>query len=263
MLIALRRLDNTPVNATNATLADAPFVCPQCRNELILCRGGAATLHFVHKASLPCSYDFGESEAHRRAKNEIHDTLLSHPDADQVQLELPLGGVRPDVFARIRGVPVAIEVQISTLSPETIIHRTEEYTRLGIYVLWLLQWHPELNTTRYSPRGFERWLHATYFGRVYFWKQGLTVLPYHFHEHGKFVKSRRWHDERGRTRKAGGYRRISKRYKMPVCGKPLHLVHDFGKTTRRAWQSKALTVPECNLFMDTRRTFVREAPENF
>lgn len=258
MLIALRVINQTSVHASAVTVADAPFICPQCHKEVMLCRGGAATVHFVHRASLPCSYDAGESEAHRRAKNEIYEALLRHPDASRVQLELPLPTVRPDVFAHIRGVPVAIEVQISTLSPETITHRTEEYTRLGIYVLWLLQWTPELNTDRYSPRRFERWLHATYFGRVYFWKQGLSVLPYHFHEHHSQVDERRWRDERGHSRKSRSYRRISKRYKMPVCGRMLHLVHDFRKTTRLPWQGGTVSVPRANLYMDESRGFIPE-----
>jgi competence protein CoiA len=49
---------------------------------------------------------------------------------------------RPDVFAEIKGVPVAIEVQISSLSVDTIMRRTIEYGRSGIYVLWLLLWTP-------------------------------------------------------------------------------------------------------------------------
>jgi type I site-specific restriction-modification system R (restriction) subunit len=39
-------------------------------------------------------------------------------------LERPLGTNRPDVSAHINGVPVAIEVQISSLSLETIAYRT-------------------------------------------------------------------------------------------------------------------------------------------
>jgi competence protein CoiA len=258
MLIAIRASDKASVRASTVTGTNSQFVCPYCFKEVVPCQSGAVTRHFIHRGSLPCSYDAGESEAHRRVKNEIYEALLRHPDASRVQLELPLPTVRPDVFAHIRGVPVAIEVQISTLSPETITRRTEEYTRLGIYVLWLLQWTPELNTDRYSPRRFERWLHATYFGRVYFWKQGLHVLPYHFHEHHSQVDERRWRDERGHSRTSRSYRRVSKRYKMPVCGRTLHLVHDFRKTTRLPWSGGTLNIPKANLFMDESRNFIPE-----
>lgn len=42
-------------------------------------------------------------------------------------MELPLVTVRPDVSATIKGTPVAIEVQISALSIETIMKRTIDY----------------------------------------------------------------------------------------------------------------------------------------
>jgi hypothetical protein len=55
-----------------------------------------------------------------------------------------------------------------------------EYARKGIYVLWLLQWTPTLNARRYTPRLWEKWIHAAYFGRMYYWIEGLTVASYHF-----------------------------------------------------------------------------------
>lgn len=88
-------------------------------------------------------------------------------------LELPLEEVRPDVSATIKGVPVAIEVQISSLSVETIMRRTIDYHRRGIYVLWLLQWTPALDRPRYAPKIWEKWVHAAYYGRVYYW---VTIL---------------------------------------------------------------------------------------
>ena len=258
MLIALRASDKTAVPASSATAADTSLICPQCHKDVGLSYGSSSTRHFIHTASPPCSFDAGESETHRRAKSEIYEALRQHPEARTVRLELPLGTVRPDVFAHIRGVPVAIEMQISTLSPATITHRTEEYTRLGIYVLWLLEWTPELSTTSYSPRHFERWLHATYFGRVYFWKRGLNVLPYHFHEQHIEVKERRWRDEHGHRQVSRGFHRVSKRHKLPICGRMLHIVHDFRKTTRLPWQGGNLVVPKANLFMDAAKGFIPE-----
>jgi competence protein CoiA len=258
MLIALRTIGNVLVRASAVTNVAGLFVCPQCHKEVEVCQSGADIFHFVHKASVPCSYDAGESEAHRRAKSEIFEALVKHPDVNEVTLEQPLDTVRPDVFAYIRGVPVAIEMQISNLSVETIAHRTEEYTRLGIYVLWLLHWTPTLNSKRYSPRRFERWLHTTYFGRVYFWRQDLDILPYHFHEQHTEVPQRFWQDERGRSRSAHGYRRRSRRYKLPICGRRLHLVRDFRKTTRLPWNGPTLSVPKANLWMDEGRGFMPE-----
>jgi len=117
----------------------------------------------------------------------IYEALLKEPNVKKVALERSLKTCRPDVSAYINGVPVAIEVQISTLTMETIIRRTTEYARKGIYVLWLLQWTPYLDGTRYSPRLWEKWIHATYFGRVYYWIEGLKIVSYHFDPYLKHV----------------------------------------------------------------------------
>jgi competence protein CoiA len=103
---------------------------------------------------------------------EIFQALKNDPRVRDVALERPLGTNRPDVSAHINGVPVAIEVQISSLSIETIMQRTIQYAQKGIYVLWLLQWTPKLDAKRYTPRLWEKWIHAAYFGRVYLGEHG-------------------------------------------------------------------------------------------
>ena len=60
---------------------------------------------------------------------EIFEALQRHPAVSNAALERPLGTNRPDVSAYINGVPVAIEVQISSLSLDTITCRTIEYAR--------------------------------------------------------------------------------------------------------------------------------------
>jgi competence protein CoiA len=253
MLIALRLTDNKTVHASLASETDTSLVCPHCQKAVRLAFGSASTRHFIHTDSAPCVVDAGESEDHRRAKSEIYEALLHHPETTDVHLERAWPSVRSDIFVRVRGVPIAIEVQISTLSEESIAHRTAEYARLGISVLWLLLWTPELHTNAYSPRRFERWLHATYFGRVYYWRSGLNVIPYRFLDRIEEVPERRWRDERGRPQRSRGFSRISKRYKMPLCGRMLHIVHDFTRTTRSAWSSAHLTIPAANLYMDRSR----------
>ena len=98
---------------------------------------------------------------------EIFLALQKEPHVRNVMLERPLGTNRADVSEEINGVPVAIEVQISSFSLETIAQRTVEYARKGIFVLWLLQWTPKLDAKRYTPRLWEKWIHSAYFGRVY------------------------------------------------------------------------------------------------
>lgn len=256
MLIAATSTTKVLVSAADALRANGPFLCPECGDRVSLRQGSSNTPHFSHKPTGRCLFGSGETEDHRRCKREIFDALRRSRNATDVELERSFGKVRPDVFARIDGNPVAIEVQISNLTPRAIARRTTEYLRLGIYVLWLLQWTPILNRPDYSPRRFERWLHATYYGRVYFWEKGLSVIPYRFEGTEILVERYRWLDNWGKTHSAGGYRRPSRRFKRAIRGEPLDISRDFRAVTRPAWQGPNLSIPEANLFLDRRRDFL-------
>jgi len=152
MLCAKRKLTGEIVTAYFANKSQAPFSCPECSDPVILKSGKSRVNYFAHENPLACRYAENESDNHRRCKMEIFLALQKEPHVRNVALERPIGTNRADVSAEINGVPVAIEVQLSSLSPETIAYRTMEYARKGIYVLWLLQWTPKLDAKRYTPR---------------------------------------------------------------------------------------------------------------
>ena len=201
------------------------------------------------KHAEPVSRRIPESEEHKRCKLAIYQALLSQPHVTKVRLERPLGTNRPDVSAYIHGVPVAIEVQLSRLSEDTIVHRTIEYARKGIYVLWLAQWRPALDRIRYSPALWEKWVHATYFGQVYYWLEGLTVIPYRFDRGFVTVPRTTWYSENGKRVTAGGYSRRSKRFRCAVRGEALNLLTDFGPRDREWWDGSKMKVPRAKLYM--------------
>lgn len=240
MLTALRGGDGVKVAAWEASKDDRPFLCGACRGPLTLRRGSVIAPHFAHRPPVTCEYGAGESEAHRRAKLSIYEGLKAHPAVSRCEVERDLGTVRPDVSAYIGGAPVAVEVQLSTLPPARLAYRTAEYARKGVYVLWLPPYAAALGRALYAPRPWERWLHAAYFGRVYYWLEGLTVRPVHF---------RRYYDRvRGRTR---DYEKLSGR-KVPLEGPPLSIASDFAPQLRPAWSAEGFEVPAARLFADTR-----------
>jgi competence protein CoiA len=255
MLSARRTSDGQIVTAYLETKANAPFLCLECNREVILRTGNRRVNHFAHANPLACRFGQGESEAHRRCKMEIYEALQQAPNVRNVALERPIGNVRPDVSADISGVPVAIEVQISSLSLETIMRRTIEYFRKGIYVLWLLQWTPELDSPRYTPQIWEKWIHAAYFGRVYYWMEGLKVVSYRFDPSFITVPRTSWYS-RSKRRKItrGGYSRRSKRYRTANRGETLNLATDFVPKDRYWWEGNGLKVPDAKLFMQRRDT---------
>ena len=248
MLSARRKSDGAIVTAYFESKTNGPFVCAQCKEEVALKAGRNRINHFAHVNPIACKFAEGEGETHRQCKMEIYEALQRTPGVSNVALELPFENCRPDVFAHINGIPVAIEVQISSLSLDTIRRRTIEYAQNGIYVLWLLQWTPALDAARYSPRLWEKWVHAAYFGRVYYWLQGLEVVSYHFDSNFKTVHQKVWYSERGQKMTAGGYSRRLKKYRTAVRGKTLNLVADFRRKERYLWEGNGLTIPDAKLF---------------
>jgi competence protein CoiA len=257
MLSARRQSDGQTVLAYFESKANAPFYCLECGDSVVLKTGRNRVAHFAHESPLANHYAENESDEHRLCKMEIHEELLRERRAQNVAMERPLGTVRPDVSAYINDVPVAIEVQISNLSLETIQARTIEYHRKGIYVLWLLQWTPELDSPRYSPRLWEKWIHACYFGRVYYWVGGLDVVSYSFEPSLKSVPKTSWYSKAGEKMTGGGFTRRLKRHRTAVRGPRLNLVKDFIPKQRYWWEGNGLKVPDAKLFMQR-----YQSPEN-
>lgn len=239
MLTAARQSDGQKMAAWEASRDDRPFVCHCCASVVTLRKGGIRAPHFAHQPPVTCEYGVGESEEHRRCKIAIYENLMISPRVSRCEMERNLGTVRPDVSAYLNDVPVAIEVQLSSLSLAQIRYRTMEYARKGIYVLWLPLYTLALKQELYHPRPWERWLHATYYGRVYYWLEGLTVVPVHFRDYYAKV--------RGRTR---DYQKLSRR-KVPIDGEAVVLTDDFKPVRREAWSGQQVSIPQSKLLMDT------------
>ncbi len=180
MLSAIKESDET-VMAWEVEREDGPFFCPECEEEVILKQGSIVLPHFAHFPEASCSYGTGESDQHRRAKYEIYETLKTHPSVSHLKVERYLKEVRPDVSFLWQGKwRVAIELQLSAISPDEIAHRTHCYAAKNIWVLWMIPSHNNLSSLiPYNTHVWERYLHALYFGCVYYWLGGSQLLPVH------------------------------------------------------------------------------------
>jgi len=253
MLLARRKSDGHTVTAYSELKLNGPFSCLICGDPVLLKGGRNRINHFAHANPIACKFAEGESDEHRRCKMEIYEALLQQPHVRNVALERPLGTVRPDISAYVNGVPVAIEVQISALSIETIMRRTIDYHQRGIYVLWLLQWTPELDASRYTPELWEKWVHVAYFGRAYYWLKGLEVASYRLEPHRQSVPRKTLYSKGGRKMTVGGYTKHSKRYRTAVRGETLNLATDFAPKQRYWWEGGGIKVPDAKIFMDRRK----------
>lgn len=258
MLTAIRCSDSERLLAWDTARGEQPFACPACGEVVILKRGRIRMAHFAHKPPVTCSFGAGETEDHRRCKQALYEGLLRHVGVEAVELEFPVGAQRADVYAVIRGMRVAFEVQVSTLTPDALEARTRGYARQGVSVCWM---HPYtfdgisegLNDGKYAPKQWERWIHAANFGRCYYWTEELWVQPVHFERHRLEVELRTWHSSDGEELSAGGYSRVSRRYRTPVAGDVAHLVRDFLPKARAPFVTDRMNIPSCTIYSDQQR----------
>src|SRR4051812_16444308 len=107
MLCAKRKSDGEIVSAYFESKRNAPFLCCDCNEEVVLHAGKQRVNYFAHANPLACRNGEGESEEHRKCKIEIFLALQSRPEVHHAKLECRFERNRADVFAEIRGVPVA------------------------------------------------------------------------------------------------------------------------------------------------------------
>ena len=247
MLVAIKKGTMQRLAAWRVEKSDGPFCCPACKEDVVLHKGMIRAHHFAHKPDSLCKHGAGETELHRRAKMGIYQALSKLPEL-KCDLEAPLDGVRADVLVQSTNTRrhYAIEVQISQLGMPKIIERTKRYARLGVYVLWLFEWKPELLTDCYTPSVKERWAHALNFGSVYYWRAGDKVTPVKFDKYYLWQAESTWY-EYGQLQSAGGYEYISKRYRTPIVGRNLHISSDFQGVKRSAWSGGDIVIPACRI----------------
>lgn len=235
---------------------DGPFFCPECEAEVILKKGKVKAHHFAHKPLVNCIYGVGESQRHLTVKRQIYEALVNHPDCSRCKLERRLNGVRPDVSLYIGSNPVAIEVQKSDIDIDEIERRTRQYTKLGIYLLWILPsdpktfYHKGEDQEVYRIKEWEKYLHAMYWGRVYYWQEEAIVFPCHFDDFEIWVEESNWYSEDGEEMSAGGYFKKAKSLKSPNFSTQLHIADNFRPITRNNWSAKNWTVPDSKLWID-------------
>lgn len=250
MLTAKRTATLPAVFARDSEKADGPFMCPGCSAEVILHKGNIKIHHFKHKPPMTCARGEGESLHHLIAKLAIYDALMKEHNVSGLALEKDFGVSVADVFAVISGVPVALEIQRSSLSTAEIARRTVNYRQLGIAVLWIALHKPELLGDKYNPNAWEKWCHAAYFGRAYYWVGGQSLLPVHFGEYMLHVKSTEWYESGGEHKSAGGYDRSSKRYRKPNPGTVVLISQSFSATDKAPYEQGTVNVPACRLYVD-------------
>lgn len=191
MLVAFN-INKEKVYSFESEKGQGPYLCPYCSESLVLKKGTKKIHHFAHQAKSDCPHE-NESLEHMTIKLEIFKNLKNSPVVTNLELEKYLGENRPDIYAEIRGMPVAIEVQLSNLSVEKIEERTRKYKEKGIYVLWISSYEKfaervNLTTKTVSVKKWEKWIHAMYVGQMFLWKEGTKLIPVKFGYNGSKIE---------------------------------------------------------------------------
>lgn len=247
MLTAVQNGSATVIIARDAQKCDGPFLCRSCGRDVILKKGNIYVHHFAHTPPIFCKIGAPESEVHLQCKLALFDHLSHEHAVSELELEKDFGPVISDLFVRINGAPVAIEVQRSNLSVASITERTAHYERLGIFVLWIALQTPALLTERYIPKAWERWCHAAYFGRVFYWLGGLNFMPVHFGGLQTLVEEKTIFQRGGIERSVGGYTKFAKLARRPLFG-PVANLMQFRRTLQPGFSRGTIEVPRCRIF---------------
>ncbi|WP_081452636.1 competence protein CoiA family protein [Verrucomicrobium spinosum] len=221
---AVQSTSGALVHATSVHKGDGPFICPACLADVIVRHPWRMRHHFAHHPRHSPLDTSRESRLHFECKMEIFTALRrTCPqggwicDSRRLKANAPRGrkARKPDIGGRINGKPVVIEIQKSALGIRELIARTRDYNERGISILWVVPLKEPLGKDIFQPRLIERYLHAIYFGRVYYWLHGMggEVLPVHFGPATRMVPFRT--NENGYWEEAGWDERPYKVIRKP------------------------------------------------
>lgn len=258
MLVAALKGDRIEADIAERGL---DYVCPRCKGPVILKRGRIKIAHFAHKPPTDCTWARGETLAHLESKKLFRDSFVRRGLRAEVEFIVPSlpSDRRADVMVwSPSGQKAAIELQHTSIQPEAIEKRAFSYAREGIAQAWIPFLPPkvmaqaetgkgsgDLFIERYPARPFERWAHAFHFGRLWFYDPTQKALwRGHFDQHEIEVESSSWYSPEGEEMYAGGYSRISKRWKDLTLWGPYTV--DEVKITikqRKAWQTDRYRIP--------------------
>jgi len=227
---ALTKSENKKVFAQEVTKENGPFYCPVCLSDVIVRKCADKIDHFAHNARLSPAFTSKNQILHDKCKEEICNYLKTiFPEGNwETERPIPINKYRgwdneiiPDISGRFggkKGVPIAIEIQKSSYTINKIFKKTVEYSKRGIYVLWVVPLEEDLGNEPFRPRLYEKYLHSIYFGRTYYWtpKSSPNIIPIHYSPENRYIEQSTWYDtDYGEERNAGGIYLTYKTIKIP------------------------------------------------
>jgi len=254
------------VYCKHVTKEDGPFYCPKCNSKAIVRKCAEKEDHFAHKTRLSPVLTKKDQSLHTVCKDSICDYLSKQYPNGNWATERPIPESKrlgttmivPDISGRINNIPVAIEVQKTAYTLNKIKEKTEIYNKWGIYVLWIVPLREELGDKDFRPRLYEKYLHAMYFGRAYYWipTKPNRLLPVHFSYSCRYIQPTSFYED-GDEKSFGGFFLTYKTIKKPISVGYIDIATELKKTERpifknNKWEEE---IPACKIMMDTKETW--------
>ena len=151
------------------------LICPHCKQKVIFVNATKKIKHFRHHLKSECDFE-PETQRHIEMKLFMKNKL------PHLKLEYNLKFAVPDLYDKIDNV--AIEVQHSKISKEKFLERCYNYSKRGIFVLWIFD---DCLLKENCPE-FIREAHEIYMGRIYVYKNE-KIFPVHFERLHKFIEN--------------------------------------------------------------------------
>ena len=217
-----------------ATVADRgpTYHCPKCSEVVILKKGRIVTHHFAHKPPVHCSWAKGETREHLKAKQLFKQEFVRRGLRVKVEHEIPSlpNDRRADVVIwSPRGQRFALELQHTPIDYNSLENRTQSYIHADVRVIWVPFMRPnywkeakelgpnvdgDLLIERFPARPLEKWVHGFNFGKFWMFDSIRNALwRAKLYKHEIYVEESSWYEPDGEEVSAGGYSRISRRWR--------------------------------------------------
>lgn len=263
------KLGNNRVFASQVDDRKALYICPVCKEAVVLKKGKIKIHHFAHKRDSECDWE-NETQAHMKAKLDFFNYFKNLGCESDIEVVFP--NSRADVYAESNNQKMIIEIQHSNLSKSDIADRTANYYREipDVAVNWIsvinidsMLLKKGYTTSegyffpKYSPRQFERWLSDIYPSSLWFYDPMKQLLY-----HGEFTTVDL---EIPETDFGGGYSRKSKKWvNLNLMGgyalNTLELKIEFKKIyhTEYDWEKRKRET-KCTITKDRVVNFINKA----
>lgn len=140
MLVAYEKGTQKQVSLLNKQVSEMKqlkgknYICPACKQEVILKSGPIKIAHFAHKKQASCWFEFeAETQEHLHLKRLFADWCQKEQLSYEVEAYLSELKQRPDLLIG----RLALEIQCSPLSVKRLAERTKKYQENGYQVIWI------------------------------------------------------------------------------------------------------------------------------